>query len=298
MADGGVEQVAFIGLGRMGAPMARNILRAGYDLTVFNRTTVKMKPLVEQGAKAAASPKAAAAGADVIITCLMDDESMMEIIAGEKGLLAGLKPGGIHVGTATISPGCAAKLANIHQNHGSVYLSGPIFGRPTAAAAGTLLTYVAGDAKAAAACEPLFATYAETFTYVGADHRIANSIKLAFNFLLISMVEVFSEIFTFAEKSHIDPDMMEAMVAKVLAHPALKEYIARIRSRDFEPAAFELRAGFKDVELMLNASSGAQASLGIASLVREKFITALASGMAEKDWSAIYEVTRQNAGLS
>jgi 3-hydroxyisobutyrate dehydrogenase-like beta-hydroxyacid dehydrogenase len=155
MADEGMQKVAFLGLGKMGAPIAHNLLKAGLDLTVYNRTPAKMVPLVE----------------------------------------------------------------------------------------------------------------------------------------------LFSEVFVLVEKSGIDLELMNDLVMAVLAHPAMKEYTARIRSREFEPA-FDLRAGFKDVELMLQASSEVQAPLAIASIIRDKFLSALAHGMAERDWSAIYEVTRTNAGLA
>ncbi len=291
-----IERVGFIGLGRMGTPMARNILKAGFALTVYNRTSAKMQPLLDAGATGANSPKEAATGADVVITCLLDDKSMVDNLTGENGILAGLKPGGIHIGTATISPGCAEELAGLHAAHGSFYIAGPIFGRPDAAEAGTLLTYVAGDAEAVAVCEPLFQAYAQKHVYMGPDHRVVNSIKLTMNFMLVSMIEVLSEVFTFAEKSGIDVEFVHELIVTVLEHPALREYARRIRSRDFEPA-FEISAGLKDVELMLRASTEVQAPIPIASLVREKFLTALASGMQGRDWSAIAEVTRRNAGL-
>lgn len=297
LASGTDRKVAFLGLGKMGAPIAHNFLKAGIDLTVYNRTAAKMAPLVENGARGMPTPSQAAAGADVVFTCLMDDQSMMDVAKGADGLLAGLSPGGIHIGMATISPGCAATLAGLHREHGSVYVAGPIFGRPNAAKAGTLLTYTAGDAGIVEGCAGLFQLYSRSHVYVGEDHRVANSIKLAFNFMLISLVELFSEVFILAEKSNIDLELMDNLVMAVLAHPAMKEYTARIRGRNFEPA-FDLSAGFKDVQLMLQASSEVQAPLAIAGIVREKFLSALAYGMAEKDWSAIYEVTRMNAGLA
>jgi 3-hydroxyisobutyrate dehydrogenase-like beta-hydroxyacid dehydrogenase len=150
LTDRQIHKVAFIGLGRMGTYMARNILRAGFDLTVYNRSPDNLKPLVAEGARSASTPMAAVDKADVVITCLMDDNSVMNVVTDEQGLLVGLKPGGIHIGTATISPSCAADLDELHKSHGSYYIAAPIFGRPDAAEAGTLLTYIAGNPDAIA----------------------------------------------------------------------------------------------------------------------------------------------------
>ena len=146
-------------------------------------------------------------------------------------------------------------------------------------------------------CYELFEAYTGKYIYLGADHGLVNSVKLAMNFALVSLVELFSEVYTFAEKSGIDPEFTEQLILTVVRHPVLSEYANRLRTRNFEPAAFTMTAGFKDVELMLQASSEVMAPLIFASAIREKFLTALASGMADKDWSAIYEITRKNVGL-
>ncbi len=293
-----IQKVGFIGLGKMGTPIARNIIKAGFDVTVYNRTPEKMKSLIEEGAKGASSPREAAQESDVVLTCLMDDQTELDNTFGEDGLLAGLKPGGIHIGTATISPSCAATLEKAHKSNGSHYVAAPLFGRPDAAAAGTLLTYVAGDKETIEACRQLFDAYSGKHIFMGEDPKVVNSIKLTMNFILVSLIELFSEAYTFAEKNGIEPEFTQELIMTVLQHPVLKEYAQRLRTQDFEPAAFALIAGHKDVELMLQASTNARAPLPFASVIREKFLTALANGMAEKDWSAIYEVTRANAGLN
>ena len=298
MTETEIIHVGFIGLGKMGAPIAMNIMKAGFDLTVYNRTPDKMQSLLAEGAQKAASPREAALGADVVMTCLMDDQTELDITIGEHGLLAGLKPGGIHIGTATISPGCSKKLAELHQSNGTSYIAAPLFGRPDAAEAGKILTYIAGDTEAVKACERLIEAYTATHIYMGEDHGRVNSVKLAMNFALVSLVELFSQVYTFAEKSGLEPEFTEELILTVMRHPVLSEYTTRLRTRDFEPAAFALSAGYKDVDLMLQAASEVQAPLIFASAIREKFLTALASGMANKDWSAIHEITRKYAGLN
>jgi 3-hydroxyisobutyrate dehydrogenase-like beta-hydroxyacid dehydrogenase len=292
-----IQKIGFVGLGKMGYPIAKNILNAGFELRVYNRSPEKLRSLLSAGATGAASPREAAEGADAVITCLMDDKTELECTLGADGLLAGLKPGAIHIGTATISPNCAATLAELHKNNGSHYIAAPLFGRPDAAAVGKLLTYVAGDEDVIKACGNLFEAYSGSHIYMGDNPKIVNSIKLTMNFILVCLIELFSQAYTFAEKSGIEPEFTQELIMTVLHHPVLKEYTTRLRMQDFEPAAFELIAGHKDVELMLQASSEVRAPLIFASAIREKFLSALARGMAEKDWSAIYEISRLNAGL-
>ena len=292
-----VRKVGFVGLGRMGSRMAANVLDAGYDLTVYNRTASKMDPLLEKGAKGASSPREAAAGADVVISCLMDDQSVLDNVLGAEGLLAGLKRGGIHIGATTNSPRLAAHLARLHKEAGTHYLAGPVVGRPDAAATGNLLTWVSGAEEIVEQCRSLMQSYTTRVNYVGADYRVANTLKLCGNFMIIALIELMGEVYTFAKKSGIDEEQAAPLIKTILSHPVLDEYSQRLRTCDFDPAAFELRSGFKDVRLMLEASNDVGAPLNYASVIREKFVAAVAHDMEERDWSAIYEITKMNAGL-
>jgi len=149
----GVEKVEFIGLGRMGIGIARNILKAGFSLAVFNRTPSKAEGLTKAGARLATSARDAAAGADAVLTCLMDDQSVLDAVDGPEGILAGLRRGGVHVGITTISALCAERLAGLHTAKGTHYVAAPVVGRPDVAAAGQLRTFVAGDPDAIARCQ-------------------------------------------------------------------------------------------------------------------------------------------------
>jgi len=293
-----IRKVGFIGLGRVGAAMARNILKAGFDLMVYNRTPEKATPLLEKGASRAESPREAAARSDAVITCLLDDRSTLDAVAGDRGLLAGMRPGGIHIGTATMSPGCAAQLAELHRAHGSHYVAGPVVGRIDAAEAGTLRTYVAGNPTVIGRCHRLFAAYAQDTVNVGKDHPVANSVKLTINYMALSMIELMGQVYAFAEKSGIEPQLAHDLILWMLGHPAPRQYAAKIWKRDFDDVGFALTAGFKDLQLMLQASTDTRVALSYANIIREKFLAAMAHGMGERDWSAISEITRMNAGLS
>jgi len=129
--------VACVGLGRIGAGIAQSVQRAGHRLIVFNRSAQKMQPLVASGARKAQSPRDAAAQAGIVITCLMGDESVLENLVGENGILAGLRPGAIHIGTSTVTPKATTQFAKLHADHGSHYLAATFAGHPDHAAPGS-----------------------------------------------------------------------------------------------------------------------------------------------------------------
>jgi len=292
-----IQRVGFIGLGRMGSGMARNVLKAGFKLTVYNRTPAKMEPLIDGGATGASSPREAATGADAVLTSLMDDASVLDNVTGENGLLAGLKPDAVHVGTTTISPRCATQLAELHAAHGSHYVAGPVLGRPDAAERKELLTFVAGDPGVIARCTPLFDAYTAGVFNVGKEPRLANSMKLAVNYIAISLIDLMGQVYAFGERSGLDPQLLNQMMTAIVAPPAFKEYADRIRARNFDEVGFDLLSGLKDVQLILQASTDTRVPLAYASIIREKFLAAIARGLEGKDWSVITEVTRINAGL-
>lgn len=290
-------RVGFIGLGKMGAGIARNIQKAGFPITVYNRTATKTGPFVEAGATLAASPREAAEHADVVFTCLMGDDSVREVLDGDEGLLAGLGPASIHVGLSTISPACATELARLHAHHGSEYLAAPVIGRPDVADAGELRTFVAGNADAISRCSPIVETYTSAVLPVGADHAVANAMKICVNYVVSCVIELMGQVLTFGEKSGVGAPQLAMLMKSLFPVPAFQEYAERIQARDFEPAGFAMTGGLKDVELFLEAASDLHVPLPFANIVRDKLLTAISSGMSDLDWSAIYEITRRQAGL-
>lgn len=290
-------RIGFIGLGKMGAAIARNIQQAAFPLTVYNRTAEKMQPFVDAGAMSAASPKEATAQADVVFTCLGGDESVIGILHGDEGLLAGLKAGAIHVGLSTISPACASELARLHSDHGSEYIAAPVLGRPDVAEAGELRTLVAGDGEAISRCNPVLEAYTELVLPVSSNHAVASAMKICANYAVVSVIELIGEVYSFGEKSGIDAPLLNMLMKTLFPIPALQEYADRIQARDFEPGGFAMTGGLKDVELFLKAAGDVRVSLPFASVIRDKMLAAIAAGMSDHDWSGIYEITRRQAGL-
>jgi len=286
--------VACVGLGRMGSGIARNIQNAGFGLTVYNRTAEKMKPLVEAGAAAARTPREAAAAADIVVTNLMDDASVLGAVSGDNGILAGMRPDAIHIGTTTISPSLSTRLGALHSAQGSHYVAGPVAGRPDAAAAGKLFTFVAGKPEWLERCQPVMNAYANRIIPMGEDPAIAMSMKLVGNFMVASLIELIGEAYVFAECRGVDPSILTNMFKQYM--PAAAEYVDRICTRDFDRAGFTLDGGTKDVTLILQAAAEVHAPLSYASVVRDKCLAAQARGMGQMDWSVMTETSRFEAG--
>jgi 3-hydroxyisobutyrate dehydrogenase-like beta-hydroxyacid dehydrogenase len=293
-------KVAFIGLGNMGSNIAKCLMKGNFDLSVWNRTASKMTPLVEQGAKLAASAKEAASGADVVITSLMDDQSVLDILQGDQGILAGLRHGAVHVCLTTISPRCADELEQMHKKHGSFYISGPVVGPAAAAANGQLLSYVAGDPAAIEIVRPVCLAYSKQVIAISERPSIANCMKLAINFNVVSTIELIGETYAFAEKCGIPLEYMCDFYQQMwFAHPGAKMYAEKLRARDFGGrGGFVMKGGLKDVRLMLSTADANGISLEIGSIVERKLRKGIEAGMEDADWSAFYEITRREAGLA
>jgi 3-hydroxyisobutyrate dehydrogenase-like beta-hydroxyacid dehydrogenase len=278
----------------MGSGIASNIQKHGFPLTVYNRTTEKAKPFVLAGGGSARTPREAAAATEIVVTNLMDDASVLEMVTGENGILAGMRPGSIHISTTTISPSLATRLAAMHAAHGSHYIAGPVAGRPDAAAAGKLFSFVAGEPEAVERSRPVISAYADRIIPMGTDPAVANSMKLVGNFMVASIIELIGQVYVFSEKRGVDPAIITGMFKQFM--PATSEYVDRISSRNFENAGFTLDGGLKDVTLMLAAAAEVQAPLPYASLIRDKCLAAQARGMSQMDWSVLTEISRLNAG--
>lgn len=283
----------------MGSAMARRILQAGHTLTVWNRSANKVAPLVEAGAKAAASVKEGATDAEVVVTSLMDDRSVLDIVRGPAGIIAAMPAGAVHLCVTTISPECADELDELHRQSGTRFVSGPVAGRPDSAAAGQLITFLGGDAQAIAAVTPVCQAYARRVVPLAGPPGRANSMKLCVNYTAVSIIELMGEIYTFGEKCGIDADIIKDFFLDAFAHPALKAYASKLKDRKYSgEGGFALKAGLKDVRLMLSASAKTGVDLEIAKVVERKMLRAIEQGMEQSDWSGIAVITRQESGLT
>ena len=289
------ENVAMIGLGKMGSGLAHNIQKNGFDLVVFNRTAAKAQAFVDRGARLAKNPREAAAHASIVLTSLMDDASVREAVTAPDGILAGLAPGGIHLCATTISPDMARELTELHRKHGSHFVSGAVVGRPDAAQASELITLMAGDKGSVERCKPVCAAYSSTTLVLGEEPRLANYAKLSVNYFAVSSMELMGQIYAYGDAVGIDREFYANLFDASFANPTLKMYARKIRGKTFQNnVGFELTGGLKDVKLMLAASNATSRSLDYAPIIIEKMEKAIALGWANHDWSAFTEFSSQH----
>jgi 3-hydroxyisobutyrate dehydrogenase-like beta-hydroxyacid dehydrogenase len=292
-----IKNIGVIGLGRMGTAIANNILKAGFNLVVYNRTPDKIRSIVEAGAATAISPKQAAMRSDVVVTSLTDDHAVLDLVTGEEGILSGLKQNSIHIGTSTISPSVSTQLGEMHSARGSSYLAAPVIGNPSVAQVAKLTTFVAGDPTAIERCDQLFHAYCQKIINVGKEQAVANRLKLANNYILLVLIDLMGQVYALGEKSNIDLQLMSQVMETIFSSPKLQEYANRIRIRDFDNVGYSLPLAFKDVQLILQSSADVCAPLPYASTLRDKFLAAIANKLDTKDCISIYEITRMFAGL-
>jgi 3-hydroxyisobutyrate dehydrogenase-like beta-hydroxyacid dehydrogenase len=246
----------------------------------------------------AESPAAAAQGAEAVVTMLADDRAVEDVVLGDEGVLRGLAKGAIHVSSSTISVELSGRLAAAHHAAGQGYVAAPVFGRPDAAAAKQLWVVAAGWPGDVAYVQPIFDAIGRGTTKVGAEAPAANTVKLAGNFLIASMIEALSEAFTLARKSGIDPKIFLEVFSSVMTKsPIFERYAGLVASETFEPAGFKMYLGLKDIRLALAAGEAAEVPLPLASVLRDQMLSAVAQGMGDLDWAALAKVSAARAGL-
>jgi len=296
MAPDKTKVVALVGLGQMGRQMAQRLAGAGFSLRVWNRTRSRADGL--PGAQVFDSAREAAAGTDLVLSSLADDQAVRQVVLGAEGVVAGLAAGGVHVGTSTISVRLAAELAEAHAARGQAFVAAPVLGRPDAAGRGELWVMTGGDQAAVARAAPVLACLGQGQIALGTARQAALA-KLLANFMIAGTIELLAEATTLGEKGGIAPPALIDLFTKTLfGSPIVKGYGGRIASGEFRPAGFAVPLGLKDVELALEASRDLRAPLPAAALVRDHLIGALAQGRADWDWGALATVVREAAGLA
>jgi 3-hydroxyisobutyrate dehydrogenase-like beta-hydroxyacid dehydrogenase len=290
-------QVGFIGLGNMGQPIARNILKAGHSLVAYNRTRSRAEALLSHGARVANTP-AEACQAELVITMLADDHAVEDVAFGEQGILASLPAGAVHVSMSTISVALSKHLAKEHAARSQGYVAAPVFGRPEAAEAAKLLVVAAGHARAVEHAKPILEAISRKLVVLATEPACANLVKLAGNFALASMLETLGEAFTLIRKAGVEPQQFHEIVnSSLFQSPVYENYGKTIVNERYEPAGFKLRLGLKDVRLVLAAADELAVPLPAASMIHDHLLEGIARGYGDNDWSVIAKILAEDAGL-
>jgi 3-hydroxyisobutyrate dehydrogenase-like beta-hydroxyacid dehydrogenase len=292
-----IMKVGFIGLGHMGAAMAGSMLKAGHEVTVYNRTTSKAQELIERGAHLAARVADACQG-DAVITMLADDAAVERVVFGEGGVLQSLGKRTIHVSMSTISVALSERLAIAHASAGRRFAAAPVFGRPDVAAAGRLFIVAAGSADVVDACMPLFEAMSQKTIRIGDLPQSANLVKLSGNFLLASVLEALSEAMALIRKAGIAPNRYyDLLTSTLFTGPVFTNYGGLIARQEYKPAGFAAPLGEKDIRLTLAAAETLRVPMPLASLVHDRLQSLIARGGEALDWSAIGQLAASDAGL-
>ena len=281
----------------MGMAMARSLLRAGHQVAAYNRSREKAEALAGEGARVADSPADACRESQAVITMLADDRAVEQVVFGENGVASGLTSGAVHISSSTIGTALARRLAAEHALRGQGYLSAPVFGRPEAAESRKLIVVAAGPSELVELCRPVFDAIGRQTSVAGSEPWQANAVKLCGNFMLASMIEAFGEAFAMLRKAGVEPLVFLEIINGLFASPVYGNYGRIIAEEQFSPAGFALKLGLKDLRLALEAADECAAPMPLASLIRDHFLSAVAHGQTDLDWSSMAQVLARNAGL-
>jgi 3-hydroxyisobutyrate dehydrogenase-like beta-hydroxyacid dehydrogenase len=289
-------RIGFIGLGNMGSAMAANLIKAGHEVTVFNRSRGKIDALAAEGARPANSVADACAG-DVVITMLANDDAVAGVTFGEGGIVASLDRGTTHVSSSTISVSLSERMTAAHAEAGQQFVAAPVFGRPEAAQAAKLFVVAAGEPATLQAMSEAFDAVGQRTFVVSEEPKTANLVKLSGNFLITCVIESLGEAMALVGKAGVDKHQyLDILTSTLFGAPIYKTYGDLIAGGRFEPAGFAASLGQKDIRLVLTAAEELQVPMPVASLIRDRFLTLLARGGADLDWSAVGALAAWEAG--
>lgn len=291
-----MERIGFIGLGTMGKPMARNLLKAGYPLTVYNRSRAAVDELVSDGAMAVESSAEVAAASEVIITMVPDSPDVQDVVLGRSGVLGGAKPGTIVIDMSTISALVAQEIAEKAKTAGASFLDAPVSGGEPGAVAGTLSIMVGGDKESFERVRPILEAMGKTITYIGPSGsgqitKMCNQILCAVNILAVS------EAMTIGKKAGLDLNvMLQAISGGAASSWMLNNLGPKMIARDWAPG-FKIDLQQKDLRLAEELAQSLQAPLPGAALARQLFRAVQAEGTGSDGTQAMVRAMEKLAGM-
>jgi len=289
------ETLGFIGLGKLGLPVAENLLAGGFSLLVYNRTAGKAAGLVAKGAKESKSSAETVASGGMVVSIVSDDRAVLDVASDDFCEALG---SGIHVSMSTVSPVTSRTLAERHARFGGQFVAAPVFGRPEAAAAKKLWICTSGAAASKAAAKPVFDAIGQGVFDFGEEVGAANVVKLAGNFLLTAAIEAMAEASAMAEKNGVPrADLLNMLSSTIFNCPIYVNYGKGIINAQFEPAGFSIPLILKDMHLVQKTAADARAPMPILNLLIDRYLTMLAKGLDRYDAVGLALGAAEDAGL-
>jgi 3-hydroxyisobutyrate dehydrogenase len=290
------QRIGFVGLGIMGQPMALNLVKAGFEVQVYNRTPEKAEPLRRAGAQVLSSPAEAARNADFVLTIVSDSPAMEEVALGKNGILETIRSGAIFIDSSTISPVVSRRLACHAAGKGASFLDAPVTGSKNGAEKGELTFMLGGEREVFERAMPLLKVLGKKHIYCGANGA-GLSAKLAQNAIQSTTLEIFCEGFVLAAKAGVRPETMMEIVQSSMARATLTDFKAPfIFKGDFTPY-FPLKWMHKDLELAMEAAYAQGVPMPAAGAVKEVYAAAKAQGKGDLDYAAVITFLEGLAGV-
>ncbi|TEU10744.1 NAD(P)-dependent oxidoreductase [Candidatus Bathyarchaeota archaeon] len=290
-----MKKIGFIGLGLMGSGMSMNLVKAGFPVTVWNRTASKMEPLLEAGAKGAGSPKEVAENSDIVVSIVTDSQDVEEVILGPEGAIHGARSGSVVIDMSTISPSVTRRIAEELGKKGVGMLDAPVSGGAIGARDGTLSIMVGGEDETFQECLPIFEAMGRTVTHVGGN-GMGQTVKLVNQILVGTTMLGVAEALMFAKKSGVDLEKCHAAVSGGAAGSwQLTNNGARLLKGDHEPG-FKVKDYLKDLRLIMEAAADVNMPLVGTSVVHQMFRSLEAAGLTQKGTQAVILAVEKLAG--
>lgn len=291
-----MQKIAYLGLGTMGSGMAKNLLKANYEVTVWNRNPQRCQPLVDLGATQADTPAQAAANADIILYCLSNEEAVEEVVFGQNGIISGVHAGQIAIDMSTVHPDTSRKQADTYANKQVEFLDAPVFGSKNEAAAGGLWVIVGGKPEVLEKVQPILDSISDSVHYMGETGKGA-AMKLVGNLLVASQIEALGEAMVLATKAGLNPqDVLNVLHAVDFRSPLFDGIGGMLAKRDFSPS-FALKLMLKDANLIARFAQDLNSPTPAAAIVRETLKSAMNQGWGEENASALIKALEMQAGV-
>jgi len=290
------QKIGWIGLGKMGIPMSKNLIKKGYPVTVYNRTKEKTKELAAEGAKVAESPKALAADSEVVISMISDDPVLEEVSIGKNGAFEGAKAGAVYIDMSTVSPVASGRVAEVAEKKGIKYLRAPVSGSTALATAGTLTIFASGPKDAYDKCAEIFGAMGQKVFHVGNGDE-ARYLKLLLNMMVGITSAMAGEALIFGEKGGMDwNQMVDIINSSVVASPLIGYKAQMLKSRNFT-AAFTIEQMAKDFDIALDTGKTINVPMPITAMARQFFGAMKARGKGNLDFFGLVTLLEELGGI-